>query len=246
MESEPATPVRPRLTLRRNTPRSKATLTARPHAPEQPVALAKPGKYRLELSHDFRDGSLVVPAGDPAEPRPLLVLLHGAGSDGNNMLHLVGNSVTAANCLLLAPDARKHTWDFLLDDFGPDVRFLDRALAQTFARCRVDPSRIALAGFSDGASYALTMGLANGDLFTHILAFSPGFIRTPELRGAPRIFVSHGTQDEVLPIDLCSRRLVPILDELGYAPVYREFNGPHTVPPPVLAEALRGFLDQEA
>ena len=34
-------------------------------------------------------------------------------------------------------------------------------------------------GFSDGASYALSLGAANGDLFTHIAAFSPGFMRPP-------------------------------------------------------------------
>jgi len=31
-------------------------------------------------------------------------------------------------------------------------------------------------GFSDGASYALSVGITNGDLFTHVIAFSPGFV----------------------------------------------------------------------
>ncbi len=35
-------------------------------------------------------------------------------------------------------------------------------------------------GFSDGASYALSLGVPNGDLFTHIVAFSPGFMRLPD------------------------------------------------------------------
>jgi predicted esterase len=34
---------------------------------------------------------------------------------------------------------------------------------------------LAVSGFSDGASYALSIGPANGDLFTHVMAFSPGF-----------------------------------------------------------------------
>lgn len=37
------------------------------------------------------------------------------------------------------------------------------------------------AGFSDGASYALSLGLPNGNLFSHIVAFSPGFMRAPTL-----------------------------------------------------------------
>ena len=41
----------------------------------------------------------------------------------------------------------------------------------------IDPSRIAMAGFSDGASYSLSVGLANGDLFSAVFGFSPGLAR---------------------------------------------------------------------
>ena len=58
-----------------------------------------------------------------------------------------------------------------------------------------------------GASYALSVGLTNGDLFSDILAFSPGFMAPAVRHGAPNIFISHGTQDTVLPIDRCSRRI---------------------------------------
>jgi len=51
---------------------------------------------------------------------------------------------------------------------------------------------VAIQGFSDGASYALSLGLTNGDLFTHVIAFSPGFAAPAEQRGRPRIYVSHG------------------------------------------------------
>ena len=47
-------------------------------------------------------------------------------------------------------------------------------------------------------SYALSLGLANGDLFTHVIAFSPGFITPAPPSGRPPIFVSHGTADQVL------------------------------------------------
>jgi poly(3-hydroxybutyrate) depolymerase len=50
-------------------------------------------------------------------------------------------------------------------------------------QCTVDPQRICVSGFSDGASYALSLGLANGDLFTHVAAFSPGFMRPPCTQG---------------------------------------------------------------
>jgi phospholipase/carboxylesterase len=123
--------------------------------------------------------------------------------------------------------------------YGPDVAFLEQALSAVFARFAVGP--LAVSGFSDGASYALSIGLANGDLFGHVLAWSPGFMAPPDLAGRPRVFVSHGTDDRVLPIDRCSRRLVPVLRADGYDVRYEEFEGGHVVPPDVLAASLDWF-----
>ena len=90
---------------------------------------------------------------------------------------------------------------------------------------------------------ALSVGLANGQLFTGVLAFSPGFDGTPDTRGKPRVFVSHGIADDVLPIDRCSRRIVSRLKRLGYAVTYREFDGPHLLPEPVAREAFAWMFD---
>jgi phospholipase/carboxylesterase len=106
----------------------------------------------------------------------------------------------------------------------------------------VDPLRLAVCGFSDGASYALSLGSANGALFTHAIAFSPGFASTEEQRGSADIFVSHGTHDEVLPIEGTSRRIVPQLRRRGYVVRYEEFDGPHEVPKAVAREALSWFI----
>ncbi|WP_242920657.1 alpha/beta hydrolase [Pontibacter liquoris] len=92
---------------------------------------------------------------------------------------------------------------------------MDQALAYTFDNYAVDPTRVAIGGFSDGASYAFSLGLTNGDLFTHIIAFSPGFAFTHETKGSPAIFISHGLHDTVLPINACSRRIVPQLQQQG-------------------------------
>jgi phospholipase/carboxylesterase len=73
----------------------------------------------------------------------------------------------------------------------------------------VDARRLAVTGFSEGVSYVLSVGLPNGDLFTHVIAFSPGFASSAAYRGKPPVFVSHGTRDKVLPIDRCSRRSSP-------------------------------------
>ena len=145
--------------------------------------------------------------------------------------------------LVLAPKSMAYTWDAILGGVGPDIRSMQEALDWIAERFRLDRGRIMLGGFSDGASYALTVGLINGDLFTRIGAFSPGFL-LPGLRtGRPSIFVSHGVADPVLPIDRCSRVLVPGLVADGYEVDYREFSDGHTVPPEMVAAALDGLGD---
>jgi phospholipase/carboxylesterase len=121
--------------------------------------------------------------------------------------------------------------------YGRDVALVDEALRQTFSSYTVDPGRVAVGGYSDGASYAISLGISNGDLFGHVLAFSPGFMAPAGRVGSPRFFVSHGTQDRWLPIDRTSRRLVPELEGTGYEVRYREFDGPHVVPPGIAQEA---------
>jgi len=194
-------------------------------------------------------GYLYVPATYRAEePVPLVLLLHGAGEDARDGLALLRGQADEAGLILLVPDSRGPTWDVVLGRgrYGPDVATIDRALEQTFSRYAVDPAHLAVGGYSDGASYALSLGIANGDLFTHVLAFSPGFMAPAERRGAPRIFVSHGTQDGWLPIDRCSRRLVPQLQRAGYDVRYREFEGGHVVPPQIGREGVDWFAAEQA
>jgi phospholipase/carboxylesterase len=57
------------------------------------------------------------------------------------------------------------------------------------------------------------------------------------------VFVSHGTADTILPIDACSRAFVPALVDAGYEVFFQEFDGGHTVPPPVSDAGLRWWLE---
>jgi phospholipase/carboxylesterase len=144
--------------------------------------------------------------------------------------------------VVVAPDSRGVSWDILDGGFGPDVAFIDRVLDMVADRCDVDMSRAAIGGISDGASYALSLGVINGDLFTAIIAFSPGFVVASTTNGRPRIFVSHGTADPILPIAATSRRLVPELQSAGYDVTFREFDGGHTVPPEVADEGFAWWV----
>jgi phospholipase/carboxylesterase len=158
------------------------------------------------------------------------------------MLEPFVETAEARGYLVLAPESRGRTWDVILGGYGADVAFIDQALARIFEQHPVDPERIAVAGFSDGASYALSIGIINGALFSDILAFSPGFMAPTHQADSPRIFISHGVHDGVLPIDACSRRLAPKLRQAGYDLDYREFDGGHEVPPEMVTAAMARFL----
>jgi phospholipase/carboxylesterase len=190
---------------------------------------------------------LYVPAGYRAEnPAPLVLLLHGAGEDARDGLAQLRGQADEAGIVLLACSSRGPTWDLILNrgHYGPDIAAIDLALGDAFSHCAIDPERVGVGGYSDGASYALALGLANGDLFLHVLAFSPGFLAPTGQTGSPRVFVSHGTRDGWLPIDSCSRRIVPRLERAGYKVRYREFEGGHVVPPAIAREAACWFAHQ--
>jgi predicted esterase len=193
-----------------------------------------------------RDGLLYVPASYQAsQPAPLVLMLHGAGGNAHQALALFQHLADASGLILLAPDSRDQTWDIILGGYGSDIAFIDSALEQTFSRYAIDPARIAIAGFSDGASYALGVGITNGDLFTHVIAFSPGFMAPVAQRGEPRLFISHGKWDKVLPIDRCSRKIVPQVQQAGYDVVYQEFDGSHVVPETIARAAVTWFTAKQ-
>ena len=118
------------------------------------------------------------------------------------------------------------------------MRFIDAALAAVFRQFNISRNRIALGGFSNGASYALSLGVYNGDLFNALVAFSPGFYTPPGKRGLPRTFASYGTHDPLLN-NQTTPQVVPQLKSEGYAVTYRLFDGGHELPVPVAQEAIQ-------
>lgn len=214
------------------------------HQPAHPARVLRPGVHAIGPDPASEDSLLYVPSSYSADsPAPLILTLHGAGGDARNGLVPLQQLADSAGLLLLSPSSREQTWDVIMHDYGEDVGYIDGLVIEALQICRVDPSHVAIEGFSDGASYALSLGISNGDLFTHIIAFSPGFIHPARQQGAPRVFISHGTGDTVLPIGTCSHRIVPQLESAGYDLTYREFKGGHTVPNPIAREAVSWFLN---
>jgi phospholipase/carboxylesterase len=187
-------------------------------------------KALMRVTRSARDGR-----------KALVLALHGAGSGGSRGgLYVFRGGWDVPGVVMVAPAAEGSTWSFLRGS-DTDLPFVNRALARTFARCRIDPRRIAVGGFSDGATYALRLGLTNGDLFGAVMALSPGGALAENAVGKPRVFIAHGTVDRVLPISRTSDAIVRELRSTGYRVTYRRFRGGHQVLPEVSREAVRWF-----
>jgi phospholipase/carboxylesterase len=174
-------------------------------------------------------------------PAPLVVALHGATGDSDESLQANRDAAERAGVIVIAPSSDGVTWDAIRGLYGNDLERVDQALAQVFRHCAIDPRRIAISGFSDGATYAVSVGLVNGDLFTHIIAHSAGFIIPGRPHGRHKVFIAHGTKDQILPIDQCGRHIATVLGGEGYDVRFVEFDGGHAVQPEIVGQAMHWF-----
>lgn len=195
------------------------------------------------------DAIAYVPATAGARP-PLLVLLHGAGRRADRMIQYLAAEADKRGIVLLAPTSRGATWDTVSNAEQPPSpdSMLANSRARRFTNSRdaarvesaiealakimaVDRSRTVLGGFSDGATFALAMGLSRNHQFSAVLAWSPGIgIETASPARRRRIFVSHGRQDRVLSFDTDCAQIVPMLQSEGATVFFLPFNGGHEIP----------------
>jgi phospholipase/carboxylesterase len=108
--------------------------------------------------------------------------------------------------------------------------FLEHAYAEIYRRVRIDHARQALIGYSDGASYALAIGLSNPRLFAAVMGWAAGFVVMDPRAIAPddprpRVFIEHGTHDAVFPFEQIALRNLEILRRLGYEVEFRVDEG---------------------
>ena len=127
--------------------------------------------------------------------------------------------------------------------FDQDVRYIGSAFRHVGSIVNIDFDRVALGGQSDGAGYALTMGLAYGNTFNHLIVLAGGGLIEPIRRqGKPKIFFAHGVKDSTMPIDVSGRKNVALLKSEGYDVTYHEHEGGHGTPREIVRESIEWFL----
>jgi phospholipase/carboxylesterase len=201
-----------------------------------------PGVHRLTLDNG-QSAEMRVTRGGRA--RALVVVLHGAGGTPASGLEAFRGAWQTPGLVLIAPASKGQTWSILRSEQDLDLASVNLSLAEAYERCNIDRGRIGVGGFSDGATYALTLGVSNGDLFPAIMALSPGGIVGGQQVGVPRVFVAHGTLDTVLPIARAGDAVVKTLRDAGYPVTYRRFRGGHEASPETSAAAIRWFLKRD-
>ena len=200
-----------------------------------------PGEHPLRLG-DGRIARLRVTPGRSKKPRGLILAFHGAGGSPREGLFVFREAWKEPGLVLLAPGALGNTWSALHNLRDRDLETVNRALTETWKRCRIDRRRVAVGGFSDGATHALSIGLQNGGVFRRVIALSPGGLLDVERRGKPRVFIAHGTGDDVLPYSRTRSSIVPELRGSGYSVTFRSFAGGHEVPTSISRAAVRWYL----
>ena len=201
-----------------------AALLAAPGA----TAAAKPSAIVRQLTPK---AYFYAPA-DISGTAPLLVLLHGAGGDARSFINQFERDADERGFILLSVQSSGRTWAQRKPKDGEaDVANIKAAVAILSSTKSVDDHRVTVIGFSDGASYALSVGMAYPGMFRSIVAFSPGYAFAPSnLDTKQRIFISHSRRDPILPADN-TRRMVEGLERAGFAPEVHWFNGGHEIDP---------------
>ena len=213
---------------------------------------------------------VVGPMGEKQTGGTAVVLLHGWGADGDDLVP-VARELSAAGLRFIVPAAPlphpyggRMWWALDLDRRRQMVaRGQERQLAQEVppglpaARAKVQallkqvrerykPQVLVVAGFSQGGMLATDVALAADPPVDRVASLSGTFIAEPvwrermKAKRKPAVLLSHGREDALLPF-AASDRLRQVLADAGFAVTWVPFDGGHTIPPEVISR-LRAFL----
>ncbi|MGE0787985.1 MAG: alpha/beta hydrolase [Sandaracinaceae bacterium] len=231
---------------------------------EPPARLGGGGSTSSPRPDGSRPLDAVWIEGDAA--RPLVVLMHGYGAPGDDLVPLGRVLAARANvrvALLAAPielgPSSRAWWTIDLEE-RPADRGADRPAGLVEARRDVlawmarardegelEPRRTVIGGFSQGAMLALDAALEAEPSLAGVVMLSGGPVDEARWRGrmspsrVPRLFMSHGRRDPMLDYEAAMRLQGELVQE-GIPVMLHSFDGGHTIPETTVVE-LVAWLD---
>jgi predicted esterase len=201
---------------------------------------------------------------EPGRRYPLLAVLHGAGRREELLMKAYRDEAQRRQALFLVPRSYHMTWDLIVaatqgaaataadgsPSARPDLDFLEYAYDLIFRRYPVDPGRLGLVGYSDGASYALSVGLSNPHLFRAVMGWAAGFVAIENEAAAPgvarpAVLVEYGTHDELFPFEQVAVPMRQQLESYGCQVNFRvDQGGRHWPSSEFQEEALDWFFSE--
>jgi len=200
------------------------------------------------------------------EKNPLLLLLHGYGSNEEDLFSFATElpedyyviSVRGPYSLGYGASFAWYSIDFTADekkfsnlDEARQSRELISGFIDTLVKDHpIDPAAITLVGFSQGAILSYAIALSNPSRVKQVAALS-GYLN-PDIAkegfeqndfGKLRFFSSHGSVDQVVPVDW-ARKTKPMLDKLGIPCEYKEYPVGHGVAPQNFFDFKKWLLAQ--
>src|SRR6185312_11964851 len=131
------------------------------------------------------------------KPKQLVVLLHGVGADGNDLIGLAPYWAPAL------PDAEFVSADAILAGVRAAAPILDAFLDDALAQRGLDASKLALVGFSQGTMMSLYVGPRRAKALAGIVGYSGALIGADtlaqDIRSRPPVLLVHGDADQIVP-----------------------------------------------
>ena len=186
------------------------------------------------------------------DKNPLLLLLHGYGSNEEDLFSFA-NELPDDYYVISARapfDMMYNSYAWYAINFDADEnKFSDIGQARAsrdiianfidelVANYSIDDKNVTLIGFSQGCILSYAVALSYPEKVQRVVAMS-GYLNTEiavddfknNAVSQLRIFASHGTVDQVIPVDW-ARKSIPVLEDLGIDIVFKEYPVGHGVAP---------------
>jgi phospholipase/carboxylesterase len=197
---------------------------------------------------------------DKSDHPPVIILLHGFGSNEADLFEL--RNAFPTNYLIVSARAPmtleegafqwyRHTeingqMDGNPQDLEDSVAKVKRFISEIVAKYHADPSRVYLMGFSQGAIMSYEVGLTSPESLTGIGVFSGTIFPSlkPQIKPSSalqklKIFIGHGTADDRIPYSSATNS-VAYLQTLNLAPSFHSYPGmAHQISDDELADVNR-------